>query len=410
MLEGNDAGVYKTFADQVSASKIFGTTEAKPKLLGSEVSNVLNGVVKVGTHFGAKLLEAIADSPIIPIPDGFNNAAFASTNNGLSGSRRISTFTYSIDQIVDGCTGAEASCKVRVEMDIALESGSGGPKGDPVNFSIEVPTMKLKVTKLVASNAYVSVVVAPGDSVLSAASLIGEVAMDSEKKILGAFVEMADFVASPLLTVSDKQSNDVVTAQLNGGFTALMLDLDMQSKDTSLAISDLVDMNLNATLTASNAAGDKVTGTATLDAGILGSGPFTYVFGSKLEKQGEDATNFLGADAVVAYSATVGGKTLFNGALKGGRAGNETLKLDDFSVQHSGRTYKITGEFSEDGGAIKSLDTTDPVSGVRIQISTNGAGVTSGTVTSGGTQLGTIAKNAEGKLLITYTDTSTQLL
>ena len=154
--------------------------------------------------------------------------------------------------------------------------------------------------------------------------------------------------------------------------------------------------------------GDSVTGTFSAGAAIVGTGPFTYVFGEELEKQGENASNFLGLDATVTYSSMVGGNTLFTGNLVGGRASSETLKLENFSVQHGGQTYAMSGEFSEEGD-ILALDTVDPISGARVVVTTTG-GVTSGTVTSGSTQLGTIAKDGEGNLVITYTDESTQRL
>jgi hypothetical protein len=409
MLTGSDADVYKAFADGVTASKIFGTTQADKNLLGSEVSNVLSALTQVGGHFGARLLEAIANDVILPIPEGINGTLTA-TNNGLSGSRRIAYYAYTIDQVIDVCEGKgpAQSCNVRVQMDIELESASGGPKGDPVNFAITVPVAKLKVTKLLASNTYVAVEAQPSASAITA-DITGEVAMEDDK-MLGAYIEILDFTSDLKLSIRDLQSNAVVSADLAGGFDELIVDLDMQADDLTVEVVAVTALNLNAGLNVANAAGDKLTASATLNADIVGNGaPFTYVFGEKIEKIGETASTYLGLDAVAAYSAVVGGNTLFSTAVEAGRVGNETLQLKDFSVQYGGRTYKITGEINEDGGAIKSLDTTDPVSGVRIQISTNAQGVTSGTVSVGGTQLGTIAKSGD-KLIITYTDSTTQTL
>lgn len=405
-MEGSDASAYEAFAAELSGSKIFGTTQDPKALIGSEVSNVLSALAKVGEDFGARVLEAIATEAIIPIPDNVGGT-FNARDNGLPGSRRIYYYTYEIDKVIDGCTGASESCRVNVRMSIELESGAGGPKGDPVALSINIPAAKLKVTNLVASNAYVSIELQSSDSAVTMSSLLGEVAMNEQDQIVGAYVEVADFVSDIKATIRDVQSDATLVGGLNGGFVSLILNLDMQAKDTTAEVFEFADLNLNASVDLASASGDKLTAVVGAGGGMSG-GPFTYVFGTELEKIGETATDYLQLNATATYSSVVGGAALFTGNLVGGRASNETLALENFSVQHGGQTYAITGEFSEKG-EILALDTVDPVSGVRVVVTTTN-GVTTGAVTSDGTQLGTIAKDDDGKLLITYTDGSEQHL
>lgn len=419
MLKGSDATAYQAFADSVAgskvfATKVFGTNEKK--LLGTEVSNVLSALAQVGEHLGAELIKAIASSEILKIPAGINGSLTSRTSG--TGPRASVYYTYKINQKINVCkdangniTGLPASCEVSVVMDLELASiGQGGPTGNGTSKFIQFPALQLNVTTLTASNSYVSVAVPAGNQLLNIGLLYAQVEQDADDKLTGALAIVEEVVANNLtLQIRDAQSVAVLEAKLTGGWNSLEVNVDMAAEDTTLELINLADVDLGASLSLKNGSGDELKGNLSAGAAIVGEGPFTYVFAKELEKVGEDAANFLGVNAEVNYSAVVGGSTLFSNTVKGGRASNESLSLDSFKVQHGGLTYELAGEFSEKG-EILALTAVDPVSGVKIEISTTG-GVTSGRVTSAtGTQLGTVAKNASGKLEITYTDGSTQLL
>ena len=408
VLKGSDADAYQAFASSVNGSKIFGATENPKKLLGSEVSNVLSALAQVGEHLGAELIKAIANSEILKIPAGINGSL--TTRASGTGPRASMYYTYKINQDISVCNGERASCEVKVEMDLELASiGQGGPTGNGASKFIQFPALQLNVTKLTASNSYVSVAVPAGNELLNIGLLYAQVEQDAEDKLTGALAIVEEVASNLTLQIRDAQSVAALEAKLTGGWSSLEVNIDMAAEDTTLELVTLADVDLGASLSLKNGSGDELKGNISADAAIVGNGPFTYVFGEELEKVGEDAANFLGANAEVGYSAVVGGSTLFSNTVKGGRASNETLSLDSFKVQHGGLTYELAGEFSEKG-EIVALTAVDPVSGVKIEISTTG-GVTSGRVVSAtGTQLGTVAKNANGKLEITYTDNSTQLL
>src|SRR5690606_26424134 len=234
-------------------------------------------------------------------------------------------------------------------------------------------------------NANVSVEVKPVAKALSFAQLTAQAYLDDEDEIVSARVSTRAVALDLDVVIADQGKVAEMALGVGGEVGQLQLNIDTAAEDLTVAIQQVLQTSLNGSLGVANASGDKVSGAFSAGAAFVGTGPFTYVFGDEIEKRGEDASNFLGLDATASYSSIVGGNTLFSGNLIGGRASNETLELENFSVQHGGQTYAISGEFTESGD-ILALDTVDPVSGVRIVVTTTG-GVTSGVVTSGAAQL-----------------------
>jgi len=125
-------------------------------------------------------------------------------------------------------------------------------------------------------------------------------------------------------------------------------------------------------------------------------------------KVSESAATFLDLGLSTSIDADFANGSSFNLDLKADRKSNDTLSYKDIKIVMGGETYNVGLLEAGVDGKVTALDATSE-EGIRVQVSTL-RGARSGTVKDGsGQQFGTIAE-ANGQLVVTYTDGTTAVL
>lgn len=401
LMDETDRTLYNAFIRNVKESSLLSGSS-------KEVLNVVAGLGQGMIVFGDKMLVSISPSlgGMFPLPTLSQEPRFVRTLGPLS--NRWVNYAYSTTQSVlldsKACDGSdEDSCRIHLDIDIELYLTSAPSPEEGATFAqLLFLGPSLKVTKLTAHNAYASLELVPGEGVFTADALQVQAAFtDATKDVLSS----ADIAAEGLLIragvkAQDRQNTDVqVSAVLNAGVGSLETALGL-AKPLEVGVTTLDGFEFSGTVdvaaTDASAEIDLV-----LDAAIQGNGPFNYVFGKTLQKQNEDASNYLALDATAGVDVKLAGSTVLTGEAAGDRA-HEVLSLNAGQLVYGDRTYAASAQLTETGEVI-ALDATDPVSGVRVVVSTEN-GVTAGRVLdAAGNQLGTIAK-VDKKLQVTYAE------
>ena len=436
VLSGDEAAAYQSFADAFEGSSISGS--AQGNLLSAEVNNVLAAVGKAGTAIGAKFASETIAEGLVDAPDGIDEVAYVGDiDDGFATGVAYERHTLGVSQVVSlnekECSkipaGNAASCDVDVDLEIEIflpDSNIAIITSDNTKPNLTFENLQVKVLSMTASNEFVSVSMDPAtvilvgvdetgtgsDSLRVRAVLDGAYDGQPAPNLISADIVAANFTMPPFtLNVSDRAESGaslaVSVTALEIGVLSLSLDLS-DSDNTVLAVNNLADASASANLSVT-ADGDTLVGNIAASSAFNGNGPFTFIFGETLERVGETASDFIGADVTASFTSMVNGSTLITGDLVGGRETDVTNKIDNWTSTYNGDTYVLSGEFDENGEVV-SLEATNASTGIIIKVDTV-AGVREGTVIDGlGTELGTIAENGDGKLEITYTDGSTQLL
>lgn len=212
------------------------------------------------------------------------------------------------------------------------------------------------------------------------------------------------------MTISSKSGDEALSVALSGGLV-LTVDANLEDSDAmvvEVARFDLQALTVNAGIV--GGAGDELD-VALVDGEVAISGGqplvVTVTDGDQFDVS-ETETNFLGVSFGADFTSTFAGGGTYALGLLAERTSDTAVRYADMKMVMSGMTYNITNLEVDNDGNIIALNAASS-DGISIQVSETG-GVRSGTVTDGTTEVGAIAENAEGELVITYSDGSTATL
>lgn len=212
------------------------------------------------------------------------------------------------------------------------------------------------------------------------------------------------------MTISSKSGDEALSVALSGGLV-LTVDANLENSDAmvvEVARFDLQALTVNAGIV--GGAGDELD-VALVDGEVAISGGqplvVTVTDGDQFDVS-ETETNFLGVSFGADFTSTFAGGGTYALGLLAERTSDTAVRYADMKMVMSGMTYNITNLEVDNDGNIIALNAASS-DGISIQVSETG-GVRSGTVTDGTTEVGAIAENAEGELVITYSDGSTATL
>lgn len=406
VLTGRDADAYNQFSAQIDRASV----------IGDELDNVLEALIQGGLAFSSFLLGDVTGRTVfLPPPDGISPDGFNVVRGGtpLNPTR---TFQFNFTGPVKVCEGELASCEVNLSVDIELDFPTSQPTGYSENSQVlfRFQKMNLTVNTLSASNQFVSIELGAGPDVLTSDYLaVGFSASSWLDLFVPATIESIIIAsqgkkADLSVTIRDLQSYGAeLEIDLVPDIGMLHLVFDMLSDDKSLELHSLDNMAFYGRTHLFSTLGSLITDFSIVG-DTVGLGPFKYIFSDYVAREGEDPENYLKIDTNISRAAVIGGADLIESHVERNRISDTKVNVKNYTLRAGDVTYHVEVDLNLDGDIV-NFEGEDPVSETQISVSSSG-GTTSGMVMSGLTQLGTVTRNAEGALIITYTDGTTQPL